>query len=403
MQVSCRLYTKPPSLGKHVRHFSPIIGKFLGSTNSPDGGGYMGTNIKPTAFIANRIQLAGPVPAALRHRYVGFAPFVKAMFRRSGLRGIILHHALHKQHLTIYKWDKNVVWGVIGDNDAQVKDDNMPRPDSVAMARQFLGMTSHGTHGRIFTYVIMLDGEMRFTVSFAKVVCHAPVSSGYYSQETGGQVAIEFLSKHTMHSDVAIEIAYSGEFFVRPLHHRGKVSETEGIHLTSGVSEPHMNTPEHHLPYDQTSPDEFDEDNPPEDPALYELVIDNDSGTYRPRADLLPTLHSYLTSPRNFGALGKVTTIQAFDERLKRWKDARKKAKKGERIAQASSCSSSDSSGVGGEIGISGAEGAIDVEDVRKVLEEDAERARENQDEDPEAKVEKNEGATEGPSRPLEQ
>lgn len=141
--------------------------------------------MKPTAFIANRIQLAGPVPSTLRHRYVGFAPFVKAMFRRSGIRGLILHHALHKQHLSIYKWDKNVVWGVIGDDDKEPRGEEQERAqdgeaqkndeeqakegdkiasDSVAMARQFLRMTSHGTHGRIFTYVIMLDGEMRFTV-----------------------------------------------------------------------------------------------------------------------------------------------------------------------------------------------------------------------------------------------
>ena len=168
-----------------MRHFSPLIGKFLGSTNSPDGGERANAKVKPTAFVANRIQLAGPVPSTLRHRYVGFAPFVKAMFRRSGMRGILLHHALHKQHLLIYRWDKNVVWGVIGDrneapggeeadrvqhgegaknNNSKVGTGEFLGTDSIAMARQFLRMTSHGTHGRIFTYVIMLDGEMRFTV-----------------------------------------------------------------------------------------------------------------------------------------------------------------------------------------------------------------------------------------------
>ena len=186
-------------IGRYVRHFSPLIGKFLGSSNSPDDGDRApGSKVKPTAFIANRIQLAGPVPETLRHRYVGFAPFVKAMFRRSGIRGMVLHHALHKQHLSIYKWDKNVVWGVIGDaagekkpqgeghneekgfaggekssgteepNDGVENKDASPGQNfvqgSVEMARQFLRMTSYGTHGRIFTYVIMLDGEWRFTV-----------------------------------------------------------------------------------------------------------------------------------------------------------------------------------------------------------------------------------------------
>ena len=177
----------------------------MGSSNSPDTGDKApGSSVKPTAFVANRIQLAGPVPATLRHRYVGFAPFVKAMFRRTGIRGILLHHALHKQHLKIYKWDKNVVWGVVGDDaegEHDIAQSHLPEGDdeavdsaqqngtgelsdrdnsgavahpednkstttrdSVALARQFLRMTSFGTHGRIFTYVVMLDGEWRFTV-----------------------------------------------------------------------------------------------------------------------------------------------------------------------------------------------------------------------------------------------
>ena len=153
--------------------------------------------IKPTAFVANRIQLAGPVPQTLRHRYVGFAPFVKAMFRRSGIRGLLLHHALHKQHMTIYRWDANTVWGYIENgvdetvcgrekekvtqvqesivdkagmqhlenarSETEKTSDDLP-DDAIAFAKQFLRMASYGTHCRIFTYVILLDGEMRFTV-----------------------------------------------------------------------------------------------------------------------------------------------------------------------------------------------------------------------------------------------
>ena len=39
---------------------------------------------------------------------------------------------------------------------------------------------------------------------------------------------------------------------------------------------------------------EESDDNPPTDPSRYELVIDNDSGTYRPNAAMLPVLASYL-------------------------------------------------------------------------------------------------------------
>lgn len=190
-----------------------------------------------------------------------------------------------------------------------------------------------------------------------------------------------------MHSNVAIEVAFSGEFFVRPLRRRGRAAED---------THPTEPEPEQHTQAQDT--DEFDEDNPPDDPALYELVIDNDSGTYRPRADLLPTLHSYLASPRNFGALGRVTTIQAFDDRLKRWKEARKKAKKDGTLVQMSSMSSLASSSASSVSGVSGADG-VDTGDMKAVVEEDAKRAKENQDEDPEAKVEENEAAAEGSSK----
>ncbi|GJE92851.1 C2 domain-containing protein [Phanerochaete sordida] len=415
-QKDKRMYTVGPR--KYVRHFSPLIGKFLGQSNSPDGGD-RNTLVKPTAFVANRLQLAGPVPGVLRHRYVGFAPFVKAMFRRSGIRGLLLHHTLHKQHLSLYKWDKNVVWGVIGDGDEDPQGEEKDREgagegavdareaqkdgaldsDSVAMARQFLRMTSYGTQGRIFTYVIMLDGEWRFT-------------------ETGDQMAIEFLSKHTMHSDVAVEIAYSGEFFVRPLRRRrnatkdpapGEPEPPQNTHTDDAPAsgDPHRNSAQpndqrdapapENAPEDEHSPDAapFDDAHPPDDPAQYELVIDNDSGTYRPRADLLPVLHAYLASPRNLGALGRVTALNAFDARLKRWKDARKKAKAGERLVRADTVSSAGSAGSSGSSGsrgssvsgVSGAEG-VKTGDMRAVVEEDAKRARENDDQDTQAKRE---------------
>ena len=59
-------------------------------------------------------------------------------------------------------------------------------------------MVHYDEGGRIFTYVLTLDGLLRFT-------------------ETGKEFGIDLLSKHTMHSDVNIYIACSGEFFVRRL------------------------------------------------------------------------------------------------------------------------------------------------------------------------------------------
>ena len=72
--------------------------------------------VKTIYFRRKSFTTYRPVPDSLHHRYVGFAPFIKAMFKKKGIEGIILHRALHKQHCSVYKWDKNVIWGVIEDD-----------------------------------------------------------------------------------------------------------------------------------------------------------------------------------------------------------------------------------------------------------------------------------------------
>jgi hypothetical protein len=66
---------------------------------------------------------------------------------------------------------------------------------------------------------------------------------------------------------------------------------------------------------------------PPEDPKYYELVIDNDSGTYRPSAELLPILRKLLES--NFPGL-YIVTKACDDDELTKIKEEQKKAKEGE-------------------------------------------------------------------------
>jgi len=66
---------------------------------------------------------------------------------------------------------------------------------------------------------------------------------------------------------------------------------------------------------------------PPEDPKYYELIIDNDSGTYRPSADLLPTLRKFLES--NFPGL-HIVTKACDDDELTKIKEEQNKAKEGE-------------------------------------------------------------------------
>ena len=53
------------------------------------------------------------------------------------------------------------------------------------MTLAFLKMTHFDQGGRLFTYVLSLDGLLRFT-------------------ETGEEFGIDLLSKHSMHSDVTV-------------------------------------------------------------------------------------------------------------------------------------------------------------------------------------------------------
>jgi hypothetical protein len=56
---------------------------------------------------------------------------------------------MHHQYRTIYSHDKATVYGVV--------------PDHESAALQFLKLANFGRGGRLFTYVITLDGEFRFT------------------------------------------------------------------------------------------------------------------------------------------------------------------------------------------------------------------------------------------------
>ena len=232
-----------------------------------------------SSFQANQIQLAGPVPDSLYHRYVEFRPFVQGMFTSKSLRGRILNHALHHQHARIYNYDKTTKYG------------SFPGP-SEDLTRQFLDMVHFDRGGRIYTYIIMLDGQWRFT-------------------ETGKEFSIDLLSKHTMHSDVSIYIAFSGEFFIRRLKHSHKDMEDQ------------KPPPPDKLP--NGPPD----GEAPSDPTYYQLVIDNDSGTYRPNAKLLTELKAFLE--HSLPGL-HITTLDCSGdkEKMEKWKDQQRERRRKE-------------------------------------------------------------------------
>ncbi|KAF2725607.1 hypothetical protein K431DRAFT_215822 [Polychaeton citri CBS 116435] len=254
-----RLYTVGPSWW--TRHYSPLLGR-IANRKEPDTAGQQTSDkkIERYNFQSNQMQLSGPVPSQLYHRYVEFKPWVKRMFTSTGIQGFLLGKALHHQHSRVYHFDRGTVWG------------RLEKSPSVDVTKQFLDLVHFDQGGRIFTYVLTLDALFRFT-------------------ETGKEFGIDMLSKHTMHSDVSIYIAFSGEFFVRRVKHPRQPPPPEGTEETS------HDHPSEHKPNVTHPPDDLpgEHDEPATDPSHYELVIDNDSGTYRPNAALLPKLKEFLS------------------------------------------------------------------------------------------------------------
>ena len=366
------------------------------------------------SFDANKLQLLGTIPRPLRNKFVAYRPFIGFLFTGKGFRGFVLQSALHAQHRRVYCYDPATRFGLIATPKAIRKieagdaENALPQSesetiegedDAFSAARQFLEMVHYDekSHpkvpgGRLYTYVITLQGEWRFT-------------------ETGPEFAIQFLSKHSMHSDVAREVAFAGEFFVRRRRGKGgqRVAETGGdeettqtgaeeekeetleLHETkTSFEEPGFGTGEaersnsgemEHKSERKGSSDEKEDEkeedkqegdgpshprrkrptpekqhslhisNKPShkigrsrDPRNFVLIIDNDSGTYRPKSDTLPALQEYLE--RNLPGL-KVKAMACDDERLKKWKEEqkpKKEAKRARKVAQRRGSTSSISS-----------------------------------------------------------
>ncbi|KAK9775706.1 putative C2 domain-containing protein [Seiridium cardinale] len=309
-QPNAQVHTVGPTA--YFRHFSPMIGRIAGiQVNSNenedhvhhqqpegpvDGEESKEKKTKKYDFQAIEVQLQGPVPPKLYHRYVEFRPLIGLMFSRKGLRGRILHKALTHQHNRIYNFDSSTEYSTF-------------KPCSEEASLQFLKLVHFDQGGRLFTYVITLDGLFRFT-------------------ETGKEFGIDLLSKHTMHSDVATYIACSGEFFVRRLK------------KPTGSEDPEPDQPTHPT---QELPNGPPKGPPPMKPEYYQLIIDNDSGTYRPDKSVLPDLQKFLE--KNFPGLGVVALACDDDEDQKlKEKQREVKKKEGEHIRMVQNRSPSTSS-----------------------------------------------------------
>ncbi|KAM0263519.1 hypothetical protein ACHAQJ_001138 [Trichoderma viride] len=286
-----------------IKHNSPMIGRLIGAKvnmheSDDEKHHHDGEDTGPKStkydFQATEMQLQGPVPSVLYHRYVEFRPVIGSLFSSTGIRGTILNKALHKQHHRIYNYDSSTEYGTF-------------EPCSKQASLQFLRMVHFDEGGRVFTYVLTLDGLLRFT-------------------ETGKEFGIDFLSKHTMHADAEKYIACSGEFFIRRLQHPDANDSPEPKEKT------HPSEPIPGGPPDQP---------PPPNPAFYQLFIDNESGTYRPDKSILPDLKVFLE--KNFPEMG-IVTMNVEDERLQKLKDEQRAIKKSEgRVMQVVMNSSTDS------------------------------------------------------------
>ena len=260
------------------------------------------------------------------HRFVEFKSFVKGMFTATGIRGFPLSKALHHQHARVYNFDRSTIYGEFQE----------PCRD---MTLQFLDLVHYDHGGRIFTYVLTLDALFRFT-------------------ETGKEFGIDMLSKHTMHSDVSVYVAFSGEFFIRRRKHHGHAAQEDGAQPSDDIS------------------GESSQDEVPKDPSQYELVIDNDSGTYRPNAELLPQLKAFFEA--NFPGLHVMTLdCQGDAEKMAKMKDEqreRKNAAEGGRIVytQLSRSSSTSSSDVDDLDRLEQAGGSEDIR-LRRAMKREAE------------------------------
>ena len=261
-----RVYTVGPC--RWMRHYSPILGRLANikepgqedKTESSPADGESQKKVERYNFQANQFQFPGPVPTQLYHRFVEFKPWVRRMFNMSGFSGVILGKALHHQHARVYNFDRSTEWGYFEQGPCK------------EMTQQFLDLVHYDKGGRIFTYVLNLDGLFRFT-------------------ETGKEFGIDMLSKHTMHSDVAIYIAFSGEFFIRRIKKYKRISSPKLDRSRSGQGE-EDGDPIETNDLSGPAPEATDAST---DPSHYELVIDNDSGTYRPNATMLPVLAKYLS------------------------------------------------------------------------------------------------------------
>ncbi|KAJ3812064.1 hypothetical protein EV368DRAFT_74935 [Lentinula lateritia] len=243
---------------RYSRHFSPLVGKL---TDLDDA----------RLYSTWKIYLID-VPVYFKDVYQHWNVKYKAAqsIFGSGPTSLAIRAGIHAGHKMLYARSTSNGFGVI-----QSVDDVM---------RLFEGGKATGGCGAespfarrikpaVYTYIISAqDDSLRFS-------------------ETGAAFFVDFASKHALHADCAEQVRYSGEFHLRP---RDKDH-------SSWCGWQDFN------------------DSMPDDSVDWEVVIDNNSGTYAPDKAMLPTLRDLIDC--NFPGLDVVALDRENDE-LKKSVDA---------------------------------------------------------------------------------
>ncbi|KAG5641789.1 hypothetical protein DXG03_004193 [Asterophora parasitica] len=212
---------------RYSRHFSPTVGRL--------------TNLNDARLYSTWKMYLRSVPVVFGDSFQGWNRHYKAaqnIFQ--GPTSLAVRSGIQAGHRMLYARKVTNVFGVM-DTPEDVKQllrAGSVNPNTAPLATGAIGVPppAHATRIKpaVYTYIISAeDSSFRFS-------------------ETGAAFFVDFASKHALHSNCAEQVRYSGEFHPRPV---------------GGWAA-------------------FD-DSTPDDEVEWELVIDNNSGTYAPDKALL--------------------------------------------------------------------------------------------------------------------
>ncbi|KAJ3760629.1 hypothetical protein EV360DRAFT_39334 [Lentinula raphanica] len=243
---------------RYSRHFSPLVGKL--------------TNLDDARLYSTWKMYLVDVPVYFQDVYQHWNVNYKAAqsIFGSGPTSLAIRAGIHAGHKMLYARSTSNGFGVIQSAEDVMKlfEGGIDARAAPTEERPF----AHRIKPAVYTYIISAqDDSLRFS-------------------ETGAAFFVDFASKHALHADCAEQVRYSGEFHLRP---RAKDGSWCGWQDFS--------------------------DSMPDTSVDWEVLIDNNSGTYSPDKAMLPTLKGLIDC--NFPGLD-VLALDREDEELKKSLDA---------------------------------------------------------------------------------